>query len=294
MDEIVTGPFDGIPADALRVRLARSTIKMSHSENWRVDKSNPDHDLVICLTGSAIYDIADQTHTLHPGDALLIPAGTRFCGQHGGGPLYTGIAQHFSLDLFGHVDMVSQMDLAPKVTLSGWDYLAPLIHNYHATVPRWSTTLTQHHYFMTILLSFLQDAFLGWRDHAVGAMDGRDALSLHIMLCAAKLSGDPIGETTLDTALAAVPYNGDYFRRAFRDRLGFTPQKFLELKKMEAAKHGLLFGRSVKEVAADVGYRDVYFFSRMFKQYMGAPPSSYRLKARDRLARLQEQYTDAP
>ncbi len=114
-------------------------------------------------------------------------------------------------------------------------------------------------------------------------MPGQDALSLHIMLTAARLSADPLSENALEAVMARVPYNADYFRRAFSERIGYTPQKFLEFKRMEKAVHILGTGRSVKETATEVGYGDPYFFSRMFKRYIGASPSSFRLRGTDRI-----------
>jgi AraC-like DNA-binding protein len=57
-----------------------------------------------------------------------------------------------------------------------------------------------------------------------------------------------------------------------------TPQKYRELKRMEFAVSRLGQGHSVKQVAGELGYSDPYFFSRMFKRYIGSSPSSYRLR----------------
>lgn len=288
MDETVSNPFSGIPTHAVGLHLSRSAIKMSHSPSWRVDKSNATHDLMICLTGSGKYQVNDAHFSLTPGQAFLAPAGTRFIGQATSSERYTGIAQHFTLDLFGTVDMIGQMTLRPMATIPDWDVYGPMVQYYHDTAPATSTTLQQHHMFMAILLKYLEAAFVSWREKAVGAMEGQDALSLHIMLAAARLTADPLSNDILQRTLERAPYNPDYFRRAFRDRIGQTPQKFLELKKMENAMHELMLGKSVKEVAAAVGYQDAYFFSRMFKRYMGEPPSAYRLKSRDKALRERD------
>lgn len=284
MDEIVGSPLAGIPPHALSVRLARSTIRMRHAPSWRIDKTNQVHDLIVCLSGAASYQLDGVDVTVRPGEALLVPSRTRFRGRFAGGELYSGIAQHFTLDLFGNVDLIAQMTLRPSVQLGNWTVLEPLVRHYHDTAPPSATTLAQHHQFMVFLLQYLEDAFLGWREHSVGAMAGQDALSLHIMLSAARLAADPLADGTLDSVLDRAPYNADYFRRAFRERIGYTPQKFLEFKKMEKAMHILGTGKSVKETAAEVGYPDPYFFSRMFKRYLGASPSTYRLRGRERLA----------
>lgn len=277
MDQIEHSPLAHIPMHSLGLRLARSTIKMTHTPAWRIDKLNPVHDLVVCLSGSGVYQVGDDPGRvrLTPGDAMLIPAYSRFRGAHGGGEGdYTGIAQHFSLELFGRGDLLSQMTYRRVVTLPNWPVLAPMVMHYRETVPHGSTTLPQHHQFMVILLAFLEEAFVGWKAESQ-SLNSQDHLSVQIMLAASRLSSDPLG-AGVDDALADVPYNPDYFRRAFKDRLGYTPQKFRELKRMEFAANRLGMGLSVKAVAAELGYEDPYFFSRMFKRYLGASPSTYR------------------
>jgi AraC-like DNA-binding protein len=262
---------------SLSLRLARSTIKMRHTPSWRIDKLNPAHDLVICLTGTGRYQLGGEEVVVEPGEALLIRAYERFVGRHGGGDdLYTGIAQHFYLELFGRGDIVRQMSLRRKVRLSRWDTLGPLARHYRESAPVTSTTLIQHHQFMVLLLAYLEDAFLEWR--AVETPMSQDHLSMQIMFVASRLSADPLGVGVADV-LQTVPYNPDYFRRAFRDRMGMTPQKFGELKRMEFAAHRLGMGCSVKEVAAELGFADPYFFSRTFKRHIGASPLKYRAKA---------------
>jgi AraC-like DNA-binding protein len=283
MDEIVENPLSHIPMHSLSLRLTRATIKMVHDRRWRVDKVNPVHDLILCLSGEGRYHIGDAAEpiTLRPGMALLIPAFTRFRGAHGGGAAtYIGLAQHFSLDLFGRGDLIRQMHLAPAAALPRWDILAPLAAHYRESAPHGSTTLAQHHAFMVLLLAFLERAFQGWRTQESAPEGQQDMLSVQIMLAAARLSTDPLG-SGIEEALANVPYNPDYFRRAFKERLGHTPAKFRELKRMEFAANRLGQGLSVKAVAAELGYEDPYFFSRMFKRYLGVSPSIYREKRSD-------------
>jgi AraC-like DNA-binding protein len=279
MDKNEHTPLSLIPMKSLSLRLARSAIKMKHDKHWKIDKLNPTHDLIISLQGIGVYQMDGRSDTfeLHPGQAFLIPAHTRFRGEHWGGDQdYIGVAQHFSLDLFGSGDLVRQMVLRDPVTLKHWSDLAPMVRMYREISPFGYTTLAQHHQFMVILLAYLEAAFVDWRtEHE--ELESQDQLSIQIMMVASRLAADPLG-AGLEEALRDVPYNQEYFRRAFRDRLGQTPQKFRELKRMEFAANRLGKGVTVKAVAAELGYSDPYFFSRMFKRYMGTSPSSYREK----------------
>ena len=267
-----------LPIQALSLKLARPPIAMTHGRNWKIDKVNPVHDLVVCLSGGGRYRIEGDDVVLSPGEAMLIPAYTRFRGHYAGdGSTYTGVAQHFSLDLFGREDVLGQMRLRRNILLPDWSALEPLVQHYRATRSGAIATLLQHHQFMVILLMYLEAAFLGWREAASDTPQSQDLLSMQIMFVASRLAADPVG-SGVDEAMRSVSFNADYFRRAFRDRIGMTPQKYRELKRMEFAVSRLGQGHSVKQVAGELGYSDPYFFSRMFKRYIGSSPSSYRLR----------------
>ncbi|MGV1751774.1 AraC family transcriptional regulator [Agrobacterium sp. CG674] len=276
MDKIEGNVFAEIPPNALALTLTRSTIKMLHSPTWSIDKTNSVHDFLVCLTGKATYEIDGQTITMEPGTAMLIPANTRFVGRSGSRDLYTGIAQHFTLDLFGRLDFVSQIRLKTCLTLSHWTILEPIVRRFHDIAPPSSTTLMQHHLLMVLLMEFINEAFIEWREQAVGNVGNPDALSLAIMVAANQIAMDPVKETLAETVVESAPYNPDYFKREFKRQIGWTPVKFQEFKRMERAMGLLASGCHVKQAAEQSGYTDAYYFSRMFKRYIGISPAGYK------------------
>lgn len=275
MDEIEGSVLSGFPAQALRLTLTRSTIKMLHSSSWSVDKMNRVEDLVICLEGEGHYVIGGKMLKLVPGDALLIPRHTRFVGWNPNQALYTGIAQHFTLDIFGRHNLIQQMRLHRSVSLSKWPLLHPLVEHFRHSAPASSTTLTQHHMFMFILICFIDDAFRSWRDTDETLLASGDALALSVMLAANQIAADPLKPGIADLVVEHARYNPDYFMREFRKRIGATPKKYQEFKRMERAMHYLEAGASISETAGEVGHSDVYYFSRMFKRHIGISPRGY-------------------
>lgn len=275
MDEIEGRILSGFPAQALRLTLTRSTIKMQHSASWSVDKVNKVEDLIICLEGEAAYVIEGETLRVQPGDALLIPRHRHFVGWNPTDDLYTGIAQHFTLDIFGRHDLIHQMHLRRVVRLSKWPVLRPLVEHYRHLAPASSTTLTQHHLFMFFLICFIDDAFLSWRETDESLLGSSDALALSVMLAANRIAADPLGKGLADLVVENARYNPDYFMREFRKRIGSTPKKYQEFKRMERAMYFLEAGRSISETAAEIGYTDVYYFSRMFKRHIGISPRGF-------------------
>lgn len=68
-----------------------------------------------------------------------------------------------------------------------------------------------------------------------------------------------------------------YFRRLFQQYSGESPMNFRQRLRIERAKQLLLSDEqySVSEVAQELGFSDVYHFSKAFKKYCGESPTKY-------------------
>lgn len=68
-----------------------------------------------------------------------------------------------------------------------------------------------------------------------------------------------------------------YFSIKFKELIGMSVQSYIIHTRIERAEHLLHHaGMNVTEVADALGYRDIFFFSRQFKQYTGKSPSEIR------------------
>lgn len=71
------------------------------------------------------------------------------------------------------------------------------------------------------------------------------------------------------------------FHRAYRAEFGTSPMAYQRELRIMAAKQLLEnTGLRTKEIARQVGYNDVYYFSRVFRRLTGVPPTDYRKRAR--------------
>ena len=68
-----------------------------------------------------------------------------------------------------------------------------------------------------------------------------------------------------------------YFRRLFQQYSGESPMNFRQRLRIERAKQLLLSDEqyTVSEVAQELGFADVYHFSKTFKKYCGESPKKY-------------------
>jgi len=88
---------------------------------------------------------------------------------------------------------------------------------------------------------------------------------------------DPAFE--LDQELRRMPFNYNYLRKQFQEKMGLTPLKYMTNLRMKKAKSMLSAAGvwesqvTVTEVAASCGFDDPLYFSRVFKKYYGCAPS---------------------
>ncbi|GIP57323.1 AraC family transcriptional regulator [Paenibacillus sp. FSL W8-0186] len=68
-----------------------------------------------------------------------------------------------------------------------------------------------------------------------------------------------------------------YFSMKFKELIGMPVQAYIIKSRIDRAQHLLLHaGMNVTEVADALGYKDIFFFSRQFKQHTGKSPSEIR------------------
>ncbi|MGF7038949.1 AraC family transcriptional regulator [Mucilaginibacter lappiensis] len=73
-----------------------------------------------------------------------------------------------------------------------------------------------------------------------------------------------------------------HFSNIFRKATGMPPiDYFIHLKMQKACQLLYANGDKIKTVAVDLGYEDPYYFSRIFKKYIGTSPEQYRVTAKN-------------
>jgi signal transduction histidine kinase/AraC-like DNA-binding protein len=85
---------------------------------------------------------------------------------------------------------------------------------------------------------------------------------------------EPISRTDLARHVAL---SEDYLTACFRKELGVTPIAYLNRYRVSQAKQLLAgTGKSVTEIALEVGFSDSGYFSRVFRREVGLSPEAYR------------------
>lgn len=85
------------------------------------------------------------------------------------------------------------------------------------------------------------------------------------------------GEISVKAVSEALFMNKNYLSQVFKDKTGITLKEYLTMVKMERAKK-LIGEGSLKnyEIADKLGFRDIEYFSILFKKYTGQCPTKFR------------------
>ncbi|ANZ61079.1 hypothetical protein AYR62_10645 [Secundilactobacillus paracollinoides] len=85
---------------------------------------------------------------------------------------------------------------------------------------------------------------------------------------------DKITSKTLSDHFAQ---RGTYLVKILRQTVGLSPAEYLMQYRMEEASRKLLnTDLSIADIAMEVGFQNIYYFSTSFKKYTGVSPSKYR------------------
>jgi len=81
-------------------------------------------------------------------------------------------------------------------------------------------------------------------------------------------------------------------QRQFLRRFGLSPARFAQSLRITKARHLLeRYGMSIEQISQDLGFSSTGHFTRIFRQFTGEPPASYRRRRLTPEMRMWEQRT---
>ncbi|WP_205516518.1 AraC family transcriptional regulator [Paenibacillus sp. SYP-B3998] len=88
----------------------------------------------------------------------------------------------------------------------------------------------------------------------------------------------------LDSLAESLNYSVPHFSALFKNKTGYSPIDYLIRIRIDKAASLLVeTDATLREIAVSVGYKDPYYFGRLFKKYKGVSPDRFRAIELDRL-----------
>ena len=253
----------------IRVKYA---LCVEHDANWYEVKAKSEYAFWIVQRGSLEIASQHRVYRLAPGDVFLFYPEILYHASSGEGCAFT----------FIHFDAVvgNNYQALQTYALSGM-YEGSVAARYTAVLLDCAAAMQQDALFAQMeiegAVSYTLARMMRRYYHRAVRQDlqnpHKSALAQlqPVLIYISHHLGEPIYVEQLAAEIGLSP---KYFIRLFKRTMGLTPMSYVTEVKMKKALQYLYERRySVKEVAALVGYADIYTFSKAFKKMYGIAPS---------------------
>jgi AraC family transcriptional regulator of arabinose operon len=227
--------------------------------------------LLYCIDGEGYIYINDLVYTLKPNTYIIIPknVGHRYKSSntnpwsiywvHFSGltadALYQRSLEHGTLHVHAIPYDASRIKLFEQV-------YAILEHSFHEKEMELTNLYLQH--FITSLIYYKELNPVTY---------DTDSVSLSI----AYMKNNIQQKLLIEDLAAGQGISVSHYSRLFHQKTGSSPINYFNLLKIQASCQHLYFtDRSIKEIAAALGFDDQYYFSRLFSKLIGMSPLKYR------------------
>lgn len=264
---LLTGYLSNLKVDLLMADYNQCTTR------WRDLDYTPDYSkfYYIC-DGEGWLKIGDKEYYPEPGQLILMPEGVKQSYSCISGRPFLKYWCHFSARV-GEINLFRILELS------------------HSCIPENPSAVTE--IFKGITESAKSDAVYA---PLLAKSKLMELFSLYIMnhnldeISYKNLSAARKLTAVLDYIAANIEHNitiqdlaemaymhPNYFMRLFKQQIGVPPIQYITRLKIDKAKELLTAtGGSVSEIAAQLGFSDLFYFSRQFKKHAGLTPTEYR------------------
>lgn len=234
-----------------------------------------DYDLWLVWAGSGTMQLHTGNIELLPGMCIWMRPGGLYLAQQDITNRLGVSAQHFDLIDTQSGNRPKDKDLPPEVVhlpdIPAVTGTMRSIARLHDLSPQ--TKCAAQHLMRGLLMEVCSEA----TTHAPRLSPTDHMHQSIITQMAADMAASPQDVTSIETLAAQAGYSPAHFSRVFKQIMNLSPQRYLMEARISRARHLLLeTDWSITRIAQVMGYNDVYFFSRQFKQVTGKPPSTVR------------------
>lgn len=239
---------------------------------WQWKRGGEDHfNFWMALAGNGYLSCDGQAFRIQPGSFFIFSPHQKISAAHYSGARITRFSAHF----------IPLRDGERLQELVGLPLLGGVVQHL-GPVQR------QIDMIMRIALRREDDAVLARRLHELmlqvsgfsGLVAG-EALSPVVSEALRVFREDPASVESIGGFARGIGISRSHFDREFTAQIGQPPRQFLiNCKIIEARRYLESSSLRVGEIAEALGYKDIYFFSRQFKQLVGLSPAKYRRSLR--------------
>lgn len=237
-------------------------------EHWEWRTSGDEHfNFWMALSGEGYLRCDNQTYRIFPGAFFVFSPNQNISATHYSGPRITRFSAHFYP--LQKQQRLSALDGFPL--LGGKIESLSLAQRQIDVIMRIALRRDKNEVLAEKLLEFLLRCINEPREKPQVTLSSRVSEALRLF------RESPAAVDSISDVAQRLGVSRSHFDREFTQQIGQAPKQFLiNCKIIEARRYLESSHLRVGEIAEALGYKDIYFFSRQFKQMVGKSPIQYR------------------
>lgn len=245
-------------------------------ETWReLDYVPGCNKFYFICEGEGWLKIGDREFYPKPGELYLLPEGVM--------QSYSAISKntfkkhwcHFTAKI-GDKNLFDIIRLPCRVKITDRDYVANLFTrlSYNSKSSELDGIIRAKSLLLEIIAHYVENAVV----EDIRLVESESTRKLNYIMDYIECN---LGENiTVEQLAAMLHFHPNYFIRFFKNHIGTSPIHYINKRKMEKAKNLLsIADMTVTEVAEELGYKDLFHFSKNFKAFTGFSPSEFKASA---------------
>ena len=249
--------------------------RFDHASQHHVERLSgaPAHVFILCLGGSGWAQIGQQHHTLHAGDAIILPPNIRHSYAADATSPWTILWLHLiGPGAEAHHETLTETEASPVFHLRDLDTLVEAFEETFRFVLGAFTDAD------LLGLSTMCSRFLGLcRLHQQASGERRRAAEERVLKVIRMMRENLHRQTSTAELAKFCGWSESHFSAVFLRQTQCSPWIFLTRLRLQRACEQLeSTDLSIAEIAANTGFSDPFYFSRVFSRHFGISPSSYR------------------
>lgn len=233
------------------------------------------HIIIYCIEGKGWAEIGKTRQTIQPGSFMIIPAETSHRYAADENDPWTIYWVHFKGHLVKHIVELMIKQLKNHEGFINYnDSRIKLFDEIYLTLER-GYSMDNLYYANMCFWHFLTSLIFDEKFNYPGKKKTTDQVDLSIDFMQKSINVT----LTLEDIAGSVNLSASHYSALFKKKTGFAPIEYFNHLKIQKACQYLQFtDLRVKEIAAELGVEDPYYFSRMFSKLMSVSPNDYRAK----------------
>lgn len=251
-------------------------MNIVHDSMWFEEKTKSEYTMWNMTSGKAYITIDNVTYTASSGDVVIFCPGIRHTAQTDDEGCEF-LMQKFSIEQGNDIDILANINIAGIIPCQ---YAGAICAGYcnemkHLIYNEYSLSINTYSSFLTYFCKLLKLIQNGKYTPFYTNMPLTSHTNMHNAMT--YISEHFNEDFCIKDVAENLGFSEKYFINQFKQMLGIPPKQYLIQCRMRHASHMLIHSEEqIQNIALDVGYANVYSFSKAFHKYFDQSPSEFR------------------